>query len=74
MMVDFHSHILPALDDGSANVEESIAMLRAEAEQGITRVVATPHFYIRRDDPEAFLARRSRSEARLWRGKKAFPG
>ena len=64
-MVDFHSHVLPALDDGSSGVEESIAMLRAEAEQGITHVVATPHFYIRHDAPEAFLARRSRSEARL---------
>ena len=30
MITDFHSHVLPCLDDGSAGVEESIAMLRAE--------------------------------------------
>ena len=46
-MIDFHSHVLPGMDDGSASLEESIAMLRMEAEQGITQVVATPHFYPR---------------------------
>ena len=65
MVTDFHSHILPGIDDGSASVEESIAMLRLEREQGITRVVATPHFYPRHDDPERFLERRSRGEALL---------
>ena len=29
-VIDFHSHILPGIDDGSASVAESIAMLRAE--------------------------------------------
>lgn len=64
-MVDFHSHILPGIDDGSRNVEESLAMLRLEAEQGIGHVVATPHFYARHDTPERFLTRRSRAEAAL---------
>lgn len=64
-VVDFHSHILPGIDDGSASVEESLAMLRLEARQGITRVVATPHFYPRRDTPERFLERRARAEAEL---------
>jgi protein-tyrosine phosphatase len=40
-------------------------MLRMEAEQGIRRVIATPHFYANHDDPERFLARRAASEARL---------
>lgn len=57
--VDFHSHILPGVDDGSRSVEESLAMLRMEAEQGITHVVATPHFYARNDTPERFLKRRA---------------
>ena len=64
-MIDFHSHILPGIDDGSANVEESIAMLKLEAQQGITHVVCTPHFYPRYDTPEKFLARRDRAEALL---------
>lgn len=65
MTVDFHSHILPGMDDGSASVEESAAMLAMEAEQGIGRVVLTPHFYPRYDTPQAFLERRAASEARL---------
>ena len=60
-MIDFHSHVLPGVDDGSASVEESMALLRVEAEQGITHVVATPHFYPNYDDPAHFL--RSREEA-----------
>ena len=58
-IVDFHSHILPGVDDGSADVEESLSMLRMEAEQGIRSIVATPHFYARHDTPERFLRRRA---------------
>lgn len=55
---DFHSHILPGVDDGSKSVSESLEMLRLEAGQGIRRVVATPHFYAHHDTPERFLRRR----------------
>lgn len=65
MIIDFHSHILPKMDDGSASVEESIAMLQMEAAQGIRQVIATPHFYPRHDSPERFLARRKAAEAAL---------
>lgn len=65
MMIDFHSHILPGIDDGSGSVEESIRMLRAEAEQGISKVIATPHFYAHHDSPERFLERRKEAEERL---------
>ena len=64
-MIDFHSHILPGVDDGSPSGEVSIAMLRAEGAQGITHVVATPHFDAVGDDPRHFLARRDRAEAAL---------
>lgn len=65
MVTDFHSHILPGVDDGSNSIEESIEMLKMEAAQGITHVIATPHFYPRHDSPERFLARRREAEARL---------
>jgi hypothetical protein len=42
-MIDLHTHILPALDDGAATLAESIGMARAAAAEGITTVVATPH-------------------------------
>ena len=61
MITDFHTHILPGIDDGSACLEESIALLRLEAEQGIDRVLATPHFYANHDSPERFLRRRERA-------------
>ena len=64
-MTDLHSHILPGVDDGSESVAESIEMLRLEAAQGISHVVATPHFYPHHDTPEQFFSRRSRAEAAL---------
>jgi len=42
-MVDLHCHILPGLDDGAANMEESMAMAESAIADGITHVVATPH-------------------------------
>ncbi len=57
-MLDFHTHILPEMDDGSHSVDESYQMLKAEAVQGITKVVATPHFYAREGSPTRFLERR----------------
>lgn len=74
MVTDFHSHILPGIDDGSESLAESIALLRMEAEQGVTHVIATPHFYARHDTPEAFLARRARAEALLRAAMEKYPG
>ena len=74
MVTDFHSHILPGIDDGSRSVEESIAMLQLEAQQGVTHVVATPHFYAHHDSPERFLARRDRAERKLREAMENYPG
>ena len=60
-MIDFHSHILPAIDDGSKNVEESIVLLDMLKDQGIKTVVATPHFDVQRETPAAFIERRQES-------------
>lgn len=65
MIIDFHTHVLPAMDDGSRSVEESLQMLRMEAEQGIFHVVATPHFYPQYDNPEQFLRKRTAAEMQL---------
>lgn len=43
-MIDIHSHILPAVDDGSEDVTTSLSMLREACHQGITDVVLTPHY------------------------------
>ena len=40
---DVHSHILPGVDHGSQSLEQSLEMLRAEAEMGVKRVILTSH-------------------------------
>ena len=74
IVVDFHSHVLPGVDDGSASVKESIAMLQRMARQGVQQVVATPHFYANHDSPENFLERRYQAEQRLRREMSDYEG
>jgi protein-tyrosine phosphatase len=45
-MIDIHCHLLPGLDDGPADLEESLQLARMAADQGIRTCVATPHFYV----------------------------
>ncbi|WP_260284813.1 tyrosine-protein phosphatase [Peribacillus aracenensis] len=42
-MIDIHCHILPGMDDGSADMKESLNMARKAVEAGITHLFATPH-------------------------------
>ena len=64
-MIDFHTHILPRLDDGSKNTGESIELLRLLADQGVTDVFATPHFYASDHSPDHFFAKRKEAYDRL---------
>ena len=43
-MIDIHSHILPGIDDGAKTFEDSLDILCGLHSQGITDVIATPHF------------------------------
>lgn len=42
-IIDIHSHILPGVDDGAKTEQDSINMGIAAVEEGITKIVATPH-------------------------------
>ncbi|WP_101842470.1 tyrosine-protein phosphatase [Halobacillus sp. Marseille-P3879] len=42
-MIDIHSHILPGIDDGAQDLENSIEMAKAAVEDGIHTIIATPH-------------------------------
>jgi protein-tyrosine phosphatase len=42
-MIDLHCHILPGIDDGPADMDESLAMARQAAADGIHTLVAAPH-------------------------------
>ncbi len=58
--IDFHTHILPGMDDGSQNAEESFIMLEMMKAQGIDAIVASPHFYPGQNF-EHFFEKRQRS-------------
>lgn len=59
MLTDYHCHILPGIDDGAADEKVSAAMVQMMHEQGVERIVATPHFYSHRErSVERFLEKR----------------
>ncbi len=64
-MFDFHTHILPSLDDGSKSVEMSLQMIRELARQGATGIASTSHFYADQNSPVEFLRRRQTSWEKL---------
>ena len=57
-MFDFHTHILPEIDDGSRSIAESLAMLEELRNQGVSGIAATPHFYANYMSPDSFFAER----------------
>ena len=44
MMIDIHTHVLPGVDDGAKDWDMCLEMLKRSAENGIEKVIATPHF------------------------------
>lgn len=60
-MIDFHTHILPGIDDGSKDIDMTEKMLRMEQTMGVSHIFATPHFYGHRRSVESFLERRSKA-------------
>ena len=54
-MIDFHSHILPGIDDGSKSSDMSLRMISALADQGVDTIAATSHYYATDRTPERFL-------------------
>ncbi|HIW58454.1 MAG TPA: capsular polysaccharide biosynthesis protein [Candidatus Anaerobutyricum avicola] len=71
-VIDFHSHILPGIDDGSKNVQMSLEMLKRASEQGVDVMLATSHFYASRHRIEDFLEKRQRAYERLAEAKNDF--
>lgn len=60
-IIDFHSHILPKIDDGSKDIDTTVAMLGMCEGKGVDIMVATPHFYAEKDRIDKFLERRQRA-------------
>ncbi|MBE6727651.1 MAG: capsular polysaccharide biosynthesis protein [Ruminococcaceae bacterium] len=64
-MIDWHSHILPEIDDGSKSIKESITLLQMLSSQGVKTVIATPHFFANDESAESFIERRQASYEKL---------
>ena len=43
-MIDFHSHILPNIDDGSKSVEETFELLKEAKQAGFDEIISTSHY------------------------------
>ena len=43
-MIDFHSHILPNIDDGSSNMEETLNIIKEAKIAGFDGIISTSHY------------------------------
>jgi protein-tyrosine phosphatase len=66
-VIEIHAHVLPGIDDGPQNIEQSLDLIRAFIADGVTHVVATPHVH-----PEVFPNNRSINEAALHQFRSAL--
>ena len=54
-MIDFHTHILPNIDDGARNIDETFTLIKEAKKAGFTQIVTTSHYmenYYETDTPE----------------------
>ena len=71
--IDFHSHILPRIDDGAESIQKSLKLINKAVKCGVTKIIATPHFYANRIDVETFIARRQKAFDLLLEQNPAIP-
>jgi protein-tyrosine phosphatase len=62
-VIDLHCHLLPAVDDGSRSVDQSVKVLGVMAQQGVTDVCLTPHVQAGRPEPGPAVAHERAFEA-----------
>ena len=65
LKIDFHTHILPGIDDGSQSLSQSMQLLAAAKNAGFETVVATSHFYPHRYNVQEFLRKREAAYAKI---------
>ena len=66
MVIDFHSHIMPKVDDGAKSLEMSLEMMKKSAEMGVDTIVSTSHCYpYSEEDIERFLSKRKSAFERI---------
>lgn len=72
-MIDFHAHILPAIDDGARNTEVALDMLSKSYIDGVDTVVSTSHCYINHGNAsiDRFLQKRTTAYSSLLNAAKS---
>ena len=48
--IDMHNHIVPGVDDGSAAMDESMALIDMEYKEGVRKIICTPHYIRNRNN------------------------
>ena len=65
LTTDFHTHILPGIDDGCQSVQDSVKLIQCELKDGIENIFLTPHFYPQQMFPSSFLENRNQAMEQL---------
>ena len=47
-ITDLHMHVVPGVDDGSVNIDQTIKMMQVAYDDGTRGMIATPHYHIGR--------------------------
>lgn len=73
MMIDLHNHLIPAIDDGPADMPTALAMARLAVANGISHMVCTPHIHPGRYENDAASIRRACAEFAAALAEAAIP-
>lgn len=65
LLYDMHTHILPGVDDGAKNVNESLKLIKTLKNAGVTDICLTPHYYTHKESLKDFLKRRDEAFCEL---------
>jgi protein-tyrosine phosphatase len=71
--IDYHCHLLPGIDDGPSNIEESVNMARIFADAGYKTVYCTPHMIKRIYDTDNDSVLQTLEKLRYEIGKENIP-
>ncbi|MBO5907686.1 MAG: hypothetical protein J6Q85_06025 [Clostridia bacterium] len=64
-IVDFHAHILPGADHGCISVDDALFQLNSASAQGVSRIIAAPHFYPHKHHVSTFISKRNSAYGQL---------
>ena len=65
VLTDIHCHILPGIDDGAKDPDMSGALLLSEKQQGVSKILFTPHYYANEISVDGFIRRREDALERM---------